>query len=101
MVTRFKETLLRKSSETDYSYSGFLNDQIRLAIFVPFLEDKRYANSDGLPDDRHECNYQSDRALVWQELPYQLKVSYKKDRETNERQYRIEIDGIQRKASNR
>lgn len=44
-------------------------DRIRFALFVPWLEDKKYSVLPGLPEDRHECNYLGSRALVFQELP--------------------------------
>lgn len=53
-------------------------DQIRFALFVPWLEDEKYSVLPGLPADRHECNYQHARALVFQELPTraEFKVSH-------------------------
>jgi len=47
-------------------------DEIRIAIFVPFLDDKKYSNLKGLPKERHECNYDDDRALIFQTLPYRF-----------------------------
>ncbi len=44
-------------------------DRIRIAVFIPFLEDKKYATIEGLPEDRHECNYAGERALLFQTLP--------------------------------
>ena len=44
----------------------------RLAIFIPFLDDEKYSTLEGLPKDRHECNYGGDRALLFQPLPYKL-----------------------------
>ena len=53
-------------------------DQIRFALFVPWLEDKEYSVLRGLPEDRHECNYLRSRALLFQELPTRagFKVSH-------------------------
>ena len=47
-------------------------DRIRLAVFVPFLDDPKYSVLEGLPADRHECNYERARALVFQALPYRM-----------------------------
>lgn len=47
-------------------------DRIRLAVFVPFLDDETYSVLAGLPADRHECNYEQARALVFQALPYRM-----------------------------
>jgi hypothetical protein len=43
---------------------------------VPFLEDQTYSTSKELPEDRHECNYAKDRALLWQPLPYAFSIHY-------------------------
>lgn len=47
-------------------------DLIQIAVFIPFLDDKKYSNLKGLPKDRHECNYGGERALLFQTLPYRL-----------------------------
>ena len=46
----------------------------RLAIFIPFLDDEKYSTLEGLPKDRHECNYGGARALLFQPLPYKLDI---------------------------
>jgi hypothetical protein len=47
---------------------------LRLAVFIPFLDDKEYSVLKELPDDRHECNYNGDAALLFQPLTQQLTV---------------------------
>ena len=56
----------------DYGKWNAYKDRIRIAVFIPFLDDKKYATLKGLPKDRHECNYADDRALLFQTLPYRL-----------------------------
>ena len=51
-------------------------DPIRLAVFIPFLEDETYSNLDGLPRDRHECNYAGEAALLFETLPHALTVCF-------------------------
>ncbi len=51
-------------------------DRIRLAVFIPFLEDDRYSILDELPDDRHECNYAGEAALLFETLPQSLTVCF-------------------------
>ncbi len=51
-------------------------DRIRVAIFIPFLEDERYSNLDDLPADRHECNYANEAALLFETLPQTLTISF-------------------------
>ncbi len=55
---------------------GMYNFQIRIAFFVPFLENEKYSNVDGLPEKKHECNYLNRRALIFQELPYELGIHF-------------------------
>lgn len=100
LAEELKSKLLEKSKKTVDGGWGRFEDRIRLAIFVPFLEDERYANLEGLPENRHECNYSGDRALVWQELPYNLSVHfYDFDTELLKKKAPyIQINGDQRKA---
>jgi hypothetical protein len=51
-------------------------DPIRLAVFIPFLEDETYSNLDGLPRDRHECNYAGEAALLFETLPQALTICF-------------------------
>jgi hypothetical protein len=55
---------------------GSYRDRIRLAVFIPFLEDQKYSKAADLPRDKHECNYRNDRALLWQPLPYALGIHF-------------------------
>lgn len=55
---------------------GYLKDNFRLAVFIPFLEDRTYSVLDGLPEDKHECNYTRERALLFQPLPYSFGIHF-------------------------
>ncbi len=55
---------------------GSFKDKFRLAVFVPFLEDRTYSVLDGLPAEKHECNYTGERALLFQPLPYSLSIHF-------------------------
>ncbi len=55
---------------------GQYNDKIRIAFFVPFLQNERYSNLDGLPEEKHECGYHPKRPLIFQELPYELSIQF-------------------------
>lgn len=68
--------LLVERADRSAVVSGFYDyrDKIRLAIFIPFLEDEQYSVLEGLPEDKHECNYSNERALLFQPLPYLLTV---------------------------
>jgi len=66
-------------SEKDRSSNvgfGQYRDRIRLAVFVPFLDDSKYSVIKGLPEDKHECNYGRERALLFQQLPYAFSIAY-------------------------
>jgi hypothetical protein len=67
---------LTEKDRTEHGGWGVYNDRIRLAVFVPFLEDVKYSVIEGLPQDRHECNYRGDRALLFQVLPYRLSIHF-------------------------
>lgn len=43
--------------------------RIRLAVFIPFLEDERFSVIEGLPEDKHECNYVGEDGLIFETLP--------------------------------
>ncbi|MEO1616622.1 MAG: hypothetical protein AAFV88_12270 [Planctomycetota bacterium] len=47
------------SKERVKDIGGWKNfdDPLRLAIFIPYLEDSEYSKLDGLPNERHECTY--------------------------------------------
>lgn len=47
-------------------------DRIRIAIFIPKLEDLEYSVIEGLPEDRHCCTISDVPALLLQELPYRF-----------------------------
>lgn len=49
-------------------------NEVRIALFIPFLDDARYSTLDGLPEDKHECNTTGARALLFQPLPYSLEI---------------------------
>ena len=67
---------LAEDDRTNYGGWGQYNDRIRIAVFIPFLEDKAYSDLEGLPEDKHECNYSGERALLFQELPYALSIHF-------------------------
>jgi hypothetical protein len=62
----------RESSGGWGSYKG----KVRIAVVVPFLEDEKYSVLSGLPEDKHECNYANDQALLFQELPGALSIHF-------------------------
>ena len=70
-IGRFTE----KDQESPGGWGSF-KDKFRLAVFIPFLEDRTYAILDGLPEDKHECNYTAERALLFQPLPYALSIHF-------------------------
>ncbi len=55
---------------------GSFKDKFRLAVFIPFLEDRTYSVLGGLPENKHECNYTRERALLFQPLPYSFSIHF-------------------------
>jgi hypothetical protein len=76
---------------------GTYAPRIQLAVFVPFLEDAKYSVLEGLPKDKHECNYENARALLFQTLPYALRIHYGIVRATSQPEgtYRVLIRAVE------
>jgi len=74
LIEQLISELMSEEEVNDRESWGEIKSPIRLAVFIPFLEDERYASLEGLPEDRHECNYRNRRALVWQRLPYRINL---------------------------
>jgi hypothetical protein len=51
-------------------------DKIRLAVFIPFLDDKEYSVIEGLPDNKHECNYRGDAALLFETIQTKIDIRF-------------------------
>ena len=71
-----KKQLLSKDRIEDIGGWKSFDTQVRLALFIPYLEDKEFATLDGLPEDRHECTYGDEVALLFETLPQQLTVHF-------------------------
>lgn len=67
---------LTKDDQTSNGGWDRYKNAVRLAFVVPFLEDEKHSTLPGLPADRHECNYRGERALVFQELPFELTIHF-------------------------
>ena len=71
------------------------DDEIRLAVFIPYLEDENYSVLEGLPEDKHECNYGGESALLFQPLTQKLTIAFGIVRANRlaEGEYFIELNG--------
>ncbi len=65
-----KQDLIIKEGLSKSDKPGTFRGTLRVAVFIPFLEDTKFATLPGLPEDKHECNYTSAPALLYQQLPY-------------------------------
>jgi len=68
---------LAKSDENKKDASASEQDSpiiLRMFFFVPYLEDETYSTLDGLPKEKHECNYRDAKALLIQKLPYEIVI---------------------------
>jgi hypothetical protein len=68
--------LITKSRTTNAGGWKAYDGEIRLALFVPFLDDKKYSVLGELPDDKHECNYRGDSALLFQPITQKLSIRF-------------------------
>ncbi|MDF1798671.1 MAG: hypothetical protein P1V81_05810 [Planctomycetota bacterium] len=81
---------------------GAYRDRVRLAVFVPWLDDEQHSVLEGLPEDRHCCNYSHAPELLFQSLPYRLRISYGivKAHRLEDGAFAIEIHGDRAPTSN-
>jgi hypothetical protein len=71
-----KEKQISLDSVTDTGGWKSFDSPIRLALFIPFLDDKQFSRIDGLPEDKHECNYGNKSALFYDSLSTQLQICF-------------------------
>ncbi len=93
---------LTGKDRADFGDWGVYKDHLRIAVFVPWLEDKKYSVIDGLPKDRHCCNYGDARVLLFQTLPYRLSIHFVlgKTGQVDPGKLRININGVMTPMSN-
>jgi hypothetical protein len=72
--------------------AGVYVEPIRLAIFIPFLEDIQYSVIEGLPKERHECNYNRQPALLFETIPTRLGIRFFTEPPVGRKQDRYSID---------
>lgn len=75
-------------------WKSFKN-KIRFAVFVPFLEDEKYAAIEGLPEHKHECNYLEESSLLFDTISQRFSIHFGIVQATKipEGQYYIQING--------
>ena len=70
---------LTEKDREDFGGWGRYKDRVRLAVFVPYLEDKTYSVLAELPAYKHECpagGGAGERSLLFQPLPYSLSIHF-------------------------
>ena len=87
-----------KLGEDDRSQNGgwgAYRDRVRFAVFVPWLDDEEHSVIEGLPEDRHCCNYTDAPELLFQTLPYRMRISFGivEARRIEDGTFRIEVNG--------
>ena len=90
-----KEKQISLESVTDSGGWKCFDSPIRLAVFVPFLDDEQFSRIDGLPEDKHECNYGKKSALFYDSLSTQMQVCFGivQAIRLNEGEYYIQMHG--------
>jgi hypothetical protein len=88
------EQLSLKNTTNIGGWKSF-DSPLRLSIFVPFLEDAKYSHTEGLPKDKHECNYSNLSALLFDPLPIHLNIRFGivQARRLRDGEYYIEMNG--------
>jgi hypothetical protein len=62
--------------------------EFKIAVFIPFLDDKEHSVDQRLPKDTHECNYQGRSFLILQELNHTFKI-YSEDTNNSDKKFYI------------
>ena len=76
LAERFlKQDLIVKEELSKSDKPGSFRGRLRVAVFIPFLDDTKHATLPGLPEDKHECNYSNAPALLYQQLPYLFRLN--------------------------
>jgi len=93
---------LTESDRMENGGWGVYRDRVRIAVFVPWLDDEKYSVIEGLPEDRHCCNYSHAPELLFQTLPYRLTIHFGivKAWSVEEGTFVIEINGDRGPSSN-
>ena len=75
LVSRVRQHLSLSDKDRDKNdYWFFYKERVRLAVFIPLIDDKKYSVLKGLPKDPHECNYTQERYRLFQVLPYRVSL---------------------------
>jgi hypothetical protein len=101
MDTSVFVTAMLKDSRLDMQqineFGGWksFKSKIRFAVFVPFLEDEKYAVIEGLPEGKHECNYLDESSLLFDTISQRFSIHFGIVQATKvqEGQYYIQING--------
>lgn len=75
-VRKFKQQieLWTKDRSSEDPRLAETESSFELLVFIPFVENRKYAYLEGIAEDRHECNYTHAPALLIQTLPYQWRL---------------------------
>ena len=76
VVSMLKNSRLDPQKISDAGGWKSFKDRIRFAVFIPYLEDQKFAVIEGLPADKHECNYHGESALLFETLPQTFSVHF-------------------------
>jgi len=75
VASMLKDSRLDEQQIDDYGGWKSFTDRIRIAIFVPFLDDETYSVVEGLPENKHECHSLGD-SLLFETLSHHLSVHF-------------------------
>lgn len=79
VASLLKDSRLKYDQSFNNGGYKMFQDRIRVAIFIPFLEDEKYSVIEGLPENKHECNYLDHSALFYDTLPQIFTVHFGAD----------------------
>ncbi|MFO0940276.1 MAG: hypothetical protein U0930_05860 [Pirellulales bacterium] len=101
--SKFIKLLMEQKVISEYSAEtrSLAKEEIYLAVFIPFLDDPEFSVIEGLPEDRHECNYGREAALLFETISTSLSI-YRNALETDQKagnNYTIYLQSIQRRKT--
>ena len=76
VATMLQDSRIDRQRIDDYGGWKSFRDRIRFAVFIPFLEDEEFSVIEGLPANKHECNYLDEAALIFETLPQTISIHF-------------------------
>ena len=93
--TLITNSILEDNSKESFGGYGKYKTRLKLIVFIPFLNDKKYSTSRKLQRDKQDGRYKNKQYLLFHSLPYLFEVHFGivQGKTLGEDNYYIQIDG--------